>query len=127
MTQIRGGRWTKANLGTAADCVAGSAVKGALAAFCLQYSLARMTSYSFAKYGEPAALLMAKEWCRRMEFYYQRFLEGDDGFRFGPNASEGYEPLPEWTRFFADQHAGTATYNRAVAIQSMAPVNPGEA
>ena len=126
-TQIRGGRWTKLNLGTEADCVAAMAAKGAPSAFCIQFSLARMSSYSFAKYGERAALLMAQEWCRRMEHFYQLYLQGDDAFRFDSTALPSYEPSSEWTAFFAELHAGTATFNRAVAIQGLRPVNPDEA
>ena len=52
VTQIRGGRWTKANLGTVADCVAALATRGEPTSFCLKYALPKMSSYSFAKYGD---------------------------------------------------------------------------
>ena len=81
-TQIRGGRWTRANLGTDADCVAASATKGEAATFCLKYSLPRMSSYSFAKYGEQAALSMAREWCQRMEHFFRLYLQGGSTFSF---------------------------------------------
>ena len=49
-------------LGTVADCVAGVALRGEPTTFCLQYSLPKMSSYSFGKYGEAAAFRLAQEW-----------------------------------------------------------------
>ena len=106
-TQIRGGRWTKLNLGTEADCVAASASKGEATRFCLTYSLPRMSSYSFAKYGEPQAMLMAQEWCRRMEHFFGVYLEGGENFKFDPERDPPYQCTPAWTQFVDGLQAGS--------------------
>ena len=124
VTQIRGGRWTKANLGTVADCVAALAMRGEPTTFCMQYALPKMSSYSFAKYGERVAFRLAQEWCARMQHFYTMFLLGGDNFRFPDDARDSFPGASAFNDFIAGLTPGSAQYHRAEGLTFLQPTNP---
>ena len=124
VTQIRGGRWTKANLGTVADCVAALATRGEPTSFCLKYALPKMSSYSFAKYGDRVACRLAQEWCARMQHFYTMYLHGGDNFRFADEARDSFPGASAFNDFMSGLTPGSAQYIRAEALSLLQPTNP---
>ena len=124
VTQIRGGRWTQANLGTVADCVAAQAVRGEPTSFCLKYALPKMSSYSFGKYGEAVAFRLAQEWCARMEHYYSMYIRADADFKFPANARETFPESEDWKVFVNGLSPGSVQHQRASALALLQPSNP---
>lgn len=91
VTSICGGTWTAVAKWTAADCVAGEA-RGAAAVWCGTYKLNRMSSYSFARDGEQVACGLAREWCRRLQHFYDLWeMQPDAKHRFSEGELASYE------------------------------------
>ena len=54
-------------------------------AWCGQYRLAKMASYSVLKYGAHTAGMLAKAWVHKMQFLYTSFH------------AESHQPQPDYT------------------------------
>jgi hypothetical protein len=75
--QVRGGPWTLLNKGTATDRIVSQAKKGLAPTWCSKYGLNKLASFSFSKYGERGASQLARQWCSRMQHYYDLWLFWD--------------------------------------------------
>ena len=70
MAVVAGGQWTKANIGVDFDCTKGVPVGNAARHFCIKHNLQQSSSFSFSKYGEHSAYILASCWCHKMEFLF---------------------------------------------------------
>ena len=91
-TMVRGGAWTQAHRNVAVDSVAAQACTQMAKNFCIKYDLPKLASYSFAKFGERVAKVLAEGWVDKMTYLHSMYLEAeDDGFVFDQDVMQGYE------------------------------------
>lgn len=118
---IRGGAWTAANKGVAADVVVAQALRSARA-WCKTYKLNVESSYSFAKHGEREASYLAKEWASRQQHFYDLWVHrgGDSNFEYSDEDLASYVESPAWLNFVSGLSSGP-TLARAQAIRALLP------
>ena len=82
-----------------------------------------MVSFSTLKYGSDAATLMASEWCRRRQHFFNVWLERKepDLLTFTEEEIASYEPPPEWSEWFSSLSDHHVCMGRARAIQLYKP------
>ena len=128
VTHIRGGTWTAKHRGVTADCVVAQATGRLAMEWCRKYGLNRMASFSFAKYGESTANHMALQWCRRLQHYFDLWLQSDEAvFEYSSAALESYDPGQEWTSLLATLPSKGPARLRAEGIDSLCPQSTGQA
>ena len=69
MISIRGGADTRKRKGVSHDTFRGAA-HGLAKDWCAYYCHQDTKSYSMRKYGEEIVSVLALEWCRKLQFYY---------------------------------------------------------
>jgi hypothetical protein len=126
LTQVRGGAWTAAVKGSAADCIVGQAKKGLPTTWCGQYKLNKMASFSFAKYGERTAWILATEWTRRMQYFYDVWSSsGNSEYVYSATDKEGVSSAeretPEWKVFVDSVPLAGPLKERVDAILALRP------
>eukprot|EP00971_Amphidinium_carterae_P337821 6474861-Amphidinium_carterae.1 len=72
-TALKGGRWTQAVLHTPYNLCEARARSPVAVEWVAVAGLHRIASFSFAKYGEEPASLLAVAWCHRMSFLIETF------------------------------------------------------
>ena len=99
VTELRGGRWTKAVMDKAYDAVAAKAAQIHVKHWCRLNSLPVMASYSIAKFGEHLASLLAISWCAKMQWLWELSAEGADDQKLKLDSAtfDSYVPSPELT------------------------------
>jgi hypothetical protein len=81
-----------------------------------------MWSFSFAKYGDFAAVMMANEVARRHEHLFQVYsLSAGGDHEFVAADIESYVPPPEWLAFCESLALGSDVRARALAVQAIRP------
>ena len=121
---LRGGAWTQAHHGTEADAVAGQAARGAPADWCRTYGLPKMASFSIRRYGEQIATRLAEEWCARLQYFFDLYLEDNSAMlKYTEEALQSYEPGESWRVFKAGLQNALAV-QRACEIEALKPTNP---
>ena len=67
----RSGTWTTLNRGVLeSDRVIAQAKQGLPTTFCQIYKLSKMPSFSYSRYGYDGATQLARELCRKMQFFF---------------------------------------------------------
>lgn len=100
-TRIMGGAFTKKKTGEAADGCSGFPRGGKPTRWCDLYAFPKKRSFMFGKWGRAAATQMAREYCRRGEYFYNLFLNAGENEEFKYTAShvEAYVPGSDWLEF----------------------------
>ena len=128
-TVVRGGAWTQAHRKVAVDSISGQACTTAAKKFCLQYGLPRLASYSFAKFGERVAKLLAQSWVHKMSFWHTLFLEAEDAeFLFSDVQLDSYVEMAELSAMrveMAGLHQGVE--ERLSQLDRLRPTNSSRA
>lgn len=119
---LRGGAWTAVHKGLAFDCCAATAKKGLPSQWCRKYGMNQIASYSFSVYGEVTASTLAAEWCRRMQFYYDLWIESGQDYVYRPEDKAAYKPTDSWLRLKADLTLPAKARQRAEIIEDLFPV-----
>ena len=94
--------------GEAADGCSGFARGGAVQRWCRRHGIPRQAAFYFGKYGRDAACELAREFCRRGEYFYQLDLEAeDDNFEYTDSHVSAYleGDCLLWRQFMAAQDA----------------------
>jgi hypothetical protein len=121
-TLITGGAWSVKHKGTAADRVQALARAGCHKDWCKQYSLNMMASWSFQLYGAAAANAMAVEWCRKLQYYFDIWMEqGSSNYQYTEADIKGYKPTTAWLDFETDVPLKGKLWDRVSAILAMRP------
>ena len=121
VSTIRGGSWTKANKGLVADTVQSKAKKGLPQIWCRQYGMNIMASFAFSRYGEPAAVQLSVEWCRRMQHWFNPWLANDDThYQYVEEDLASYCPKPDWEAFVGGLEPGPVK-QRAEQVAALCP------
>ena len=81
---VVGNKFTVKKRGEAFEAFAGRVKAGGAAEqWCRQYNMQATSRYSSSWYGVDAAATCAREWCARMQYFYNIFQEsGNPGYRF---------------------------------------------
>lgn len=97
-THIRGGRWTAARAGVPFDCIVGRPCTEAARQWIREYGLPSMASYSYRRFGEKTAAILAQAWCHRMQYLLGVYIEhGGGAYHFASADFDAY-PEPEGLR-----------------------------
>eukprot|EP00971_Amphidinium_carterae_P227876 4519909-Amphidinium_carterae.1 len=76
---VKGGRWAQAVLNTNFHLVEAKASSDVVARWCQERGLHRLASFTFTKYTERGASLLAQLWCHRMSHLYALSADGSLG------------------------------------------------
>lgn len=83
---IRGGAWAMAQCGKAAGSVRAGCRGQSAKDFCALPGLTKSATFYCSRYGEAAAGVLARKWCRKMQFYYDmRDVASKSGMKPGWN------------------------------------------
>jgi hypothetical protein len=130
-TLVRGGLGTKRKKGDAFDCVA-TYIRGKVPQlFAKHYKLGQMYSFSLKDtlYGEYGAGVMAREVCRRCEFFYRQYLdseEDDEDFKFTEEMISAYVESMEFLDWACSLDISTASFERMLTVRLITPTNPSK-
>ena len=76
----------------------------------------------FSKIGRDPANEVAREFCRRSEYFYSLYLDaGDEGFTFTSAHVDAYVVGEAWARFRATLAVGSVAHRRAMQLESATP------
>lgn len=83
-------------------------------------------SFAYSKYGVFAAHALAREFCRRSDYFLSLWLaepENDD-FAYSAEALGSYEETEEWVDFLLEQDIESSTFAKGNDIRHLSPANP---
>ena len=122
VVNVRGGRNTMERKGVAYDCVS-TTPRGALPmAFCIDYGLQRMHSFSIHKFGERGAMLLASEVAMRYEYFFGVFMASDTlEHVFSVAELEAYTEGEEWRVYIESLEVGSELWTRAMVVRALRP------
>jgi len=125
VTAVKGGTWTQRHLGVAVERVTADARKGAPSQFCQTYGFNQGVSFTLSRYGDLNCSVLALEWCRRMQFWFDLWLEqGNTKYCFSAEELLSYEETPEWMAFCENAPSTGALADRISAIRGLFPQSP---
>ena len=125
VVKVLGGKWTKKNIGVAADRVA-TVFRGDFAkTWCQLYDWPKMMSWSFAKYGQDAAYVMAREAQSRGEFFFRLWANSEDeeDVSYTEEDVAGYTEQEGFLSWLVAQLATSVPFTRALLLRDMVPQN----
>ena len=96
-------------------------------AFCLHYRTGRQKSFSFGKYDEPSAMVLSQYWTERMECFFCRMDERDQGqgYRFTEADTEDVpQPSPELVACLEEKPANHPAQGALRQLRNLFPKNP---
>ena len=104
------------------DCVAGMA-RGELAGnWCKLFSMRRMVSFSLALYTMEGAQALAKEWARRMQFYFDLWFEANlTDFDYSQDMIDMCGDSVEFLDVVLAEEDGGPLWKRALEIRECRP------
>ena len=121
-TQLKGAARIAATADAPFDTVLGVAKAGAPNQWAIKYHLGKSASFSAKKYGDYAAHVMALEWCRRCEFFYQMWCsQKAPDYIYTPEDFASYDEDESWQSFMFDLDVGTAAFMRASNLVALRP------
>lgn len=122
--KIRGGAWTKANKGRDADCVEGQAKGQRAKAWCAREGLTKSASFAFRLYSEKTAGILVREWCRRMQFWYDlsKLADGSVAGQEGIRREPPPEP-EEFAELMAASNGSGPAHARGLELRRLRPAS----
>ena len=95
--RVRGGAYTAARMGVAADASRGEAANQEAEAFCVAAGLPRSATFNFLRYTEEHARDLARAWCHRLQWWFDLWMErgGEGPPLFAPEDAAQYQ-APQW-------------------------------
>ena len=112
-----------ANLGVPYDGVRGKAARQEVADWCKGVGLPMSFSCSFKQLGEQFTNLVAAEWCRNMQYFYDFWrARSGPGSVWSAECVHGFGLDPDFEAAVIAQGT-TQAHQRAEAIPTMAPQN----
>jgi hypothetical protein len=125
-TKLLKGRWTLKHVGVVADGIVCLARAGPPKAWCTKYRYPKQMAFYFARYDEENAYELAKEACRRSNFFYRVFAEhGSRGdFLFTDELLATYEPNLEFYDWICGLDVDSPSFERGNDLIVCKPLNP---
>ena len=125
ITSIRGGGWTKVNRKVAFDCIRGYASNKPAKEFCRRYGLGDNRSWAFARYSEEIAGVLASEWCKRLQYFFDLYVgQGSGKYVFTRDDHAGYQACPTFHRVTALLHADDPAMQQVEKLSKLVPWFP---
>lgn len=123
-TFIRGGKTAMEKGHGAYDCIIAQG-RGFLPKYWLkEFGLGKMYSFSFRLYGEVAACTLAVEVCRRLQYYFDLWVNAEgDVYRYSQADLDSYEETVEWCDFLLGLEDGHPAWDRSREIRRLTPIN----
>jgi hypothetical protein len=123
---LKGGGWWRAGQSTSKNFenIVAQAKAGNPVAFCKEYQLNKMASFSYFVYGENTAGTLASQWCCRMQHYYDIWLQRGKGYAFSEADRTSYKANPEWDKLVASLPVDGKVRKRVDTIAQISPSKP---
>lgn len=117
---VTGGAWCLANLGVPYDGVRGKSKTAEIAEWCRAAGMSMSLSCSFKLFGERMSNLLAAEWCRKMQFFFDVWSREAHLAAWPAGVEATYTEDPSFTTAVsADPRP--ATQRKAQSIRTMRP------
>ena len=84
-------------------------------------------SFSFSRYGRSESAYLAREYCRRGEYFFQFFLESGvplQDYRYCVADLQSYDEGLEWLDFVVTVDVATVVWDAIEMVRGLVPVNP---
>jgi len=123
-TFLKGGKWCAEQKGKAFDIAVGQAKRGMPLSWCKSHKMNSLASFSLSKYGEGPASTLAVEWCRRMQHFFDLWLNspGED-YHFSASDMDSYVPTEAFIKLTDTIPHSHPAWARVVAIKALLPAN----
>jgi hypothetical protein len=122
---IRGGKWTAANRGVPFDCVRAQPAPGTPRDWCVMYGMPNSASFSYSKYGEGPASVLALQWCARMQYLFDIWkAQSDPRYVYLESDNRSYQEDAEFRAFVDDLPVVGTCIERVKAIREIFPKPP---
>ena len=120
-TRVDGGEWTMLHKGKAADQICGYA-RDAVKPWCILYEFPRQKSFAFGLYGRPAATELAREYCRRGDYFYSLYLNAEeDEFAFTAAHVAAYPESPAFIDFMCSLEMDDPAFDAGLEVRALVP------
>ena len=116
----RGGKSTKAVCGSASDCVAMLARAWAIP-WCKWCGANEMHSFKYSTHGEEASHLLAREWCRKQNWYYSIWHDMGEPDPFDFSSIPAYHLSDEFYDMLETIPASSKTFKRFEDLAAWRP------
>ena len=81
-----------------------------------------IATFSLAKYGELACQMLAEEWCRRRQFWFNMWREqGDSDYMYTKEDIDSYQEDLEFVNFLCETPTDSPAWERAEALRKQVP------
>lgn len=122
---IRGGPWSLRATGKALESVMACARAGPPTEWAKKYNMGKSALFALSKYGDESAHMLALEWCRRCEHFFQIWVAQDDPeFAYTQTDLASYQEGLEFVTWMCSVDIMSATWERAAKVRSLRPTNP---
>jgi len=128
-THILGGAWTAKHKQVCADAVVGRARGGVPSRWCRLFQWPKQMAAYYSKYGQVEAHELAREWCRRAQWFYSLWLRSEQEADF-IYRQEDLQSCPErrhWLDFMAALPPGSVVMRKAEEIHGLVPAAEADA
>lgn len=123
-TRILGGGWTQKHKGVVADGVVGTC-RASARLWCSHYGWPRSKTYFFNKYSRAGAHMLAEEYCRRGEYFFNLYVafdeSGGEAFQYSEEDVAGYEDNMDFLNWFLEQPLDSPQFEAGMALRSLVP------
>ena len=117
-TRVLGGEWTKSHKGTNSDSI-GAYARQHAKVWCDAFGFPKQRVFTFNAYGEPACVQLAREVCRRGEFWYNMWLDSsDDDFVYEQGDIDSYPENIDFVQFALALPIDHPAFDLAVDIRT---------
>ena len=119
--------WTNKHKRTAYDTVVAEARGGMPKAWAKLYKMGQINSFSIARYGEHADGRLALEVVRRMDHFYDKYLEEDEAiYQYSENELNSYDESEAWVNSMLEnmEPGREHVWDRGQEVMRLVPVNP---
>ena len=90
--------------------------------WCKQYQFPAQRVFHFLKYGVSESAELSREFCRRGEFFYTRYLaSGDPLYKFSQADVDAYQESEAWLDFVCSLSIEANAFEKAMEIRRLSP------
>ena len=116
------GKWIQTHKSKAFDVVIGIATKGAASDWCRLYGLNVEASFSLAKYGEDSCRILAMQWCKVNQHYFDIYKSQEEPEHIYSDAElASFQEDIDWVDFVLASGPESAVWARAHLIRHLKP------
>ena len=122
---LRGGEYVYEHEGIVANCASSNARGAWVRYWCDCYSWQTKYQFHFSVYGYDDSVALARELCRRGDFFFELWLAQDsDTFLYADHHFTDYTEQLPWLEFIASKDAASVSFIRGLDIRRTIPINP---